>query len=309
MTKIEPTRKDVVYQANAIGQAIHTLPFNLRRLVAVAMARIKQDADMDVVFNIEDAITALGLDADYNIKQGVINSLENAGRQIVKVDTRAEDGKYSIYPWFTMIQYDDNEQSVRMVFNPNLKPYIQDFTCKFAMFRLVDYGKLTGEYSQKIFDLVMSYNGFEGKGGNWKGEWWFEKTPEEMRSLLSIRTEQYPRTNNLRARCIDAPVKTINDAGIGLRIDMEYKKRGRVLKTFRFNCKLVKRNDLRYVNPATQEEDEDEKLILMNSELYESIKADIRNQPELIEESPFGFSVEQNIEMQALRELKRRLHK
>jgi plasmid replication initiation protein len=263
---------------------------------------------MDVQFNIEDAIDALDLSHDYNIKQAVINSLENAGRQIVIIDSRPVDGKYSIYPWFTMIQYDDVEQAVRMIFNPNLKPYIQDFTSKFSMFRLSDYGQLSGEYAQKIFDLVMSYKGFEGKGGNRSGEWFFEKTPEEIRLLLGIRSDQYPRTNNLRARCVDAPVKQINDAEIGLRIDMDYKKRGKVLKAFKFNCKLVKRGDPRPVGPATMSEDEDEKLILLNSEQYEAIKDDIRKQPELIEETRFG-SVESQVELQALRELKRRLHK
>jgi plasmid replication initiation protein len=308
MTKIEPTKKDLVFQTNTIGQAIHTLPLNLRRLVAVAMARIKQDSDMDVCFNIEDAIDALDLSHDFNIKQAVVNSLENAGRQIVKIDTRAVDGKFTIYPWFSMIQYDDVEQAVRMVFNPNLKPYIQDFTSKFSMFKLSDYGQLSGEYAQKIFDLVMSYKGFEGRGGNYSGEWFFDKTPDEMRVLLGIRAEQYSKTAELRRRCIDNPVKQINEAGIGLRIEMEYKKRGKVLKAFRFNCRMVKRGEPRTASPATQTEDEDEKLILLNAELYEAIKDDIRKQPELIEETRFG-SVDSQIELQALKELKKRLHK
>lgn len=308
MTKIEPTKRDLVFQSNQMGRAIHTLPLNLRRLVAVAMARIKQDENMDVLFNIEDAIDALGLSRDFNIKQAVINSLENAGRQIVKIDTLAVDGKYTIYPWFSMVQYDDNEQAIRMIFNPNLKPYIQDFKDKFTIFKISDYGQLSGEYAQKIFDLVMTRSGLKGTGGNQVNEWFFEATPEEMRVLLSISSEKYKRTNELRRNCIDNPVKSINDADIGVRIEMEYKKRGKALKAFRFNCKTVKRGDPRSVNHATQVEDEDEKLIKNNQELYDAIKKDIADQPELINEPRFG-SREMRIEIDTMNELRKRLGK
>lgn len=308
MTQITPTRKDLVYQANAIGQAIHTLPMNLRRLVAVAMARLKLDENMEVEFSLTDAINALDLGNTTSIRKSMMYCLENAGSQIVKIDTTETDGKWTIYPWFSFIEYDVEGESIKFAFNPFLKPYLCDFSTRFSMFRITDFGQLTGEYSQKIFDLVMSFSGFAGKGGNKSGSWWFEKTPDEMRLLLSVSPDLYPRMNNFRMRCIDNPVKQINESGIGLRIEMEYPKKGKALKAFRFNCKIVKREEPRSVNPATQTEDEDARLIADNQELYDSIKKDLADQPDLINEPRFG-SRELRIEIEAMNELRKRLGK
>ncbi len=308
MKQITPTRKDIVYQASAIGQAIHTLPMNLRRLIAVAMARIKLDENMEVEFSLTDAINALDIGNTTSIRNSMMLCLENAGAQIVKIDTQEIDGKWTIYPWFSFIEYDVDGESIKFAFNPFLRPYLCDFTEKFSMFKITDFGQLTGEYSQKIFDLVMSFSGYDGKGGNKTGSWWFQKTPDEIRALLNVRADTYPKTNELRRRCVDYPVKQINESGIGLHIEMEYPKKGKSIKAFRFNCKIVKRDDLRTVNPATQAEDEDAKLIANNQELFDAIKKDLADQPDLINEPRFG-SRALRIELEAIQELRKRLGK
>lgn len=308
MTDITPLSTDIVFQHNAIGRGVHTLPMYLRRLVAVAMARIKWDEGMEVQFPIADALDALGMQKQTSTKQALRIASKDALRQTVEIDETATTGKWRGYSWFSFIELDEKTNTIKLKFNPDLRPYLVDFSTRFATFQLSDYGKLTGEYTQKLFDLSISFRGHAGQEGNKKNCWFFEYPVYKLRTVLNVTPEKYTKTNNLRVRVIDSSVTQINNADIGIRIECEYKYKGKTLDIVRFTCKTVSRLEPKNVSPATQTEDEDFKLIAKNQELFDAIKKDIADQPDLIYESRFG-SREMQIEMEAVKELRKRLGK
>lgn len=281
MTDIVPQKADQVFQHNAIGRAVHTLPMYLRRLIAVGMARIKWDDGMEVRFSVSDALDALGMKKETANKRALMIASVDALGQTVQIDDREKSGTWIGYTWFSYIKIDDTDDTITMKFNPDLRPYLLDFSERFSLFTLSDYGKLTGEYTQKVFDLAISFRGHAGKDGNKKDCWFFEYSLPEIRMLLNVSPSKYPRTGDFRTRVVDGSVKQINEADIGLWIECEYKYKGKTLNAIRFNCKSVSRSDPRPVTPATETEKEYAKLIEKYPTEYQRYYNDAKKQAKL----------------------------
>lgn len=295
MTEITPYKTDEVFQQHAISRAIHTLPLYLRRLVLVGMDKINMDESMEVSFSVHDALEALDLGQESYTRQALRSSCENALSQFVKVDERESKGIWTGYAWFSFIRIDSNTDTVTMKFNPDLKPYLQAQTAPFSKIMVSDFGKLTSEYSQKLFELVNSRASQADKNGCF-----FLKYPvDEMRLLLNVPTGKYPRPANFRQCVLDVSIKIINDAEIGYRISCDTIKNGKFIRSFMFHCQVVKKGSLKNVTPATETEKSDDEIRAKYSKEYEVACKNIRAQIHM-----FGNPNDDEIDTIALKEIR-----
>ena len=135
-------------------------------------------------------------------------------------------------------------------------------------------GKIQGRYAIRFYELALSYAGFEGRDGNSRGEWYFEHTLDEIRALFQIDPKKYKQTKEFKRNIIDNPIEEINAAGIGLRIEPKYNRKGKWLVGVRFNCRWVKRDEPLPVTPATETAKESEQLRAAFPEEFEKYKAE-----------------------------------
>lgn len=277
--QVVPSDEDYVLQSHQISRAAYTMPLMQRRLLHLVMAQVQiHDDSLGVVeMKVGDIMRALRFGDQGNRYEDVRLAAKALVEQVLDVDT--PEG-WQIYPWVTLASYIKSRDVVQFHLAEELLPYIRDVQNLYQTIAISDMTALQGKHSFRIFELVMANRGFAGRGGNKPGEWYVDLEFATLRTLLKIRPEEYKVVGNFRARVIDGPVREINEAGIGLRIECDYDtlRRGRQLLGVRLNCKLLKRRDPRPVTPATKEEDEEEQLVAKYPKRYEEMLAEAKRQ-------------------------------
>jgi plasmid replication initiation protein len=274
---VVPAETDIVNQANDLSRASYSMPVIQRRLIYLAMAQVRDgDSTKEFVMPVSAVLKALGMSDDrYRDIEAEADKLfykHNA----VKVKSNNKKG-FRIFTWLTDFEYlvpaDDDDiaqHTIRIELNRNVLPYAKTLQRNFHQFQIIQMAKLQGRHSLRIFELISSNMGLAGKGGNPPGTWFFQATIPEFREYLAIQEGEYKETALLRQRVIDAPIQEINRANLGLRVVVEYGRRGKFLVSIKFICTLENKGDPKLVNPkpATKTEADDENLIQKNQAVF-----------------------------------------
>jgi len=233
-----------------------------------------------VEMNVGDIVRALGLSDAGPRYEEVRAAVRGLMGQVLDIDTT--DGWVQFH-WVDVARYIKSRDSIQLRVSDELLPHVLDIKDMWRIISLGDMTQLQGKHSFRIFELVMADRGFAGKGGNRPGEWFTDLDFGDLRTLLRIKPEEYKLTPDFRKRIVDGPVREINDAGLGLRIECDYEtfRRGRSLRGVRLNCKLLKAGDPRPVAPATKAEREEEDLAEKYPERYAQLLKEARAQKAL----------------------------
>ena len=294
--QVVPSCDDYVVQAHVISRAAYAMPVMQRRLIhlAMAQAQIKGQSIELVEMAVGDIVRALGLsDNRYDEIRAASRGLMS---QVLDVD--GPDG-WVQYHWVEVARYIKSRDVIQFRVAFELLPMLLQVKAMFRYVPTKEIAKLQGKHSYRIFEMVMANNGFAGKGGNRPGEWFVDFDFGDLRTLLKIKPTEYKDTSNFRRKVIDNPVREVNDAGLGLRIECDYDRfrRGRVLYGVRLNCKLLKAEDPRPVSPATKAEHEENVLVAAYPEIYAKFLEEQKSSP------PLGADMLMSAENRALRDL------
>lgn len=283
-----PTRDDFANQANQISRASYRIPVLLRRLIFLAMAHVQaeDDKEMWVSMSVGDVVRALDLGDHGVVYDRIREAVDGAMSYVIHIDRGG--GSWTKFQWLSRADYDADTDTVRLRIHQDLQPYVLKVQRDFSQLRISEFAKLQGRHSQRLYELVMAASGHAGRNGNRPGEWFIQHTIPEIRWLFGIEENEYTRTNDLRKRVIDAPVKEINEADLGLRIKPEYLRKSKALRGVRYHCKWLRRDDPVPVDPATMSEEQEREMIAENPELYEECLQEARKQMPL----PFINSAE-----------------
>ena len=274
MKEVIPHKDDRVFQATEISRGAYIMPVMLRRIVGLAMARIRIDAvsSMSITMQVGDVLRALELSDSAARYAELRGAFDDVIGQSIHIDTAKGWEKY---PWFQSAKYNREEDSIELTFNEGLRPYLVEHLKTFDRHAIADLSKLQGKYSWRIYELVMTHSGMAGKYGNRLGEWYHpELSIGAIRQLFMVPDKAYPRTANFRARVIDDPVKEINEADLGIEITPVYKRRGKYLRGVEFHCRKIARNEPKPATPRTKTERDAAELIEQNRKLYEQFLAE-----------------------------------
>lgn len=257
---------EFVKQANDIAMSVYMMPASCRKLIFFVMAKSAyQDEGFETIESTEDEVCkSLGLTrggTTYNVLRSITKQTKE------QVFTIEDDG-YNHVSWMAECQYIQSRGVFRFRLDPILYQYTVAIKKQFQIIPLDAIGKLQGKYTLRIFELIMTQSGQEGKNGNPPGEWWYEDTIEMLRHRFEIPTGQYKVPYEFRRNIIDLPVKEINDAGIGIQIKPVYFYKRRRLYAVRFNVRRITATNPANVNPVTASEKEDEALIKRHPEEY-----------------------------------------
>jgi hypothetical protein len=250
-----PVPEDYFALANQIAWSAHDLSVMQARVVYLMMCQVRpEDTDLSCIeMKVGDILRALNMSDQGNRYNEIKAAIKGAMGKIIDLET--PDG-WVMFPWFMRAWYYKARDVIRVQFADELKPFILNMKDRFHIHMIADIAKLQGRYALRLYEMAMSYEGMAGKGGNKPGEWYLDLQFDYLRHIFGIGDNQYKAKKDLRVYVVDNPVREINEAGIGIRIDCDYDKwrRGRRLDGVRLLCRLVGRDEPRPVHPATAAE-------------------------------------------------------
>jgi plasmid replication initiation protein len=242
----EPLPTEVIpeflIQKNAISRAIYTCNPYTRKLIAMATSLLSIDfekhfnttKERTVKFTVRDFLKTLNI-ADGSRQREICKLAvkEAAGLTLTVFE---DENTYAGITWFTRSYFSWGWDVIEMSFNPHLADILKTLRGE-SRLNLISLGKLQSFYSIRYYEIAMSYKGFMGQNGNKPDEWFFERTIEELRILFELQNK-YKSTGMFRVKIIDTPIKELNLANVGLKIECVYTYgRYKKLEKVRFICK------------------------------------------------------------------------
>jgi len=277
MAKVLPQADDYVLQHNDLSRAVYSMSVTARRLIALAMSRLRADnlsIHEPIVFSTREALQALGKDDGIRNYEQIRKAVQHVSLQQVWLETRIPGEEHiRVMPWFGLVEYDEKMNHIRLTFNHHLEPLLKEFVSAYERIEIKSFAKLKSFYAIRLFEILMSFRGHRANGGNRPGEWFVEYTPEELKRLFGIEPGQWVEMKNFRPRVVEKSVQEINDAGLGVWVEVSHHHRGRKVAKFRFDC-----SDTATPLPNTLvdelEDDPDDALLNANPEAWEDAQRD-----------------------------------
>jgi plasmid replication initiation protein len=230
-----------VLQHNAISRSAHAMSATAKKLTVMAMALLPADlSTLTAAFTFTDFCKAIGYGDGGEQYRLFTKAVDECLKTVISIETgKVIKGKKSWekFTWFEHAKFNAETGVCAMRFSKELADFLREFKKVYAKISLSDVGRLQSKYALRLFEMAKSYESLAGKDGNPSDTWYFERTVEDMRLILGISADTYTETKRFRQKVIEAPVKEINEAGIGVEIKTEGVKRGHRLAAIRLNCK------------------------------------------------------------------------
>ena len=128
--------------------------------------------------------------------------------------------------WLSSAEYFIDDGFVELCFDPKLKPYLLMLKERFTKLSVEQMVSFASQYSGRIYELLKQYEKI--------GERTFKI--EDLRSLLGIGFQEYPKYANFKQKILTKTKYEINSDS-DLLIDFEEIKKGRKVESIRFIIK------------------------------------------------------------------------
>ena len=225
-----------VLKPDALIQAAHNLSSMAQKLVNMGLALCPPDlSTRDTVFLAYNFYNTLGLPwGGKQYRQVSMTVSECASAEI------SVDGGRRVLRLFDGAEFAAGSNAVRLRFGGELAAYLAEAKSGYTRLELRDIGALHSAYALRLFEIAMSYAGFDGKKGNKSAEWFLERRVDEWRCILGVQDGVYARLKNFRQFCFTAPIAAINGAGLGVELKLKTLERYGVV-FYRVSCRRVPR--------------------------------------------------------------------
>lgn len=208
----------VVMNDALIYSRYHTTPTGMK-LMFTAASKIKEDdmALKEFIFSVKEFCNLLDIKATGKYNKLKL-SCESLIQSYVSVDTKKG---WRVYPWFHHIDYLENEGKVVVQFHEYLSSYLlyvrDNIYTKLSLNSVL---KFQSQYSMRFYMFCRQVL----KEWNNKGEKTF--TIEELRLLLGVDEDEYPKYGNFKQKVILKAQKEINELS-DVHFDFEEEKEAR----------------------------------------------------------------------------------
>lgn len=136
---------------------------------------------------------------------------------------KGTDDDFDIIPYFSKLSYRGGKLYAK--FNPEMKKFLLELKSFFTQYNLIEYLSLPSIYSQKLFELLKSF-----EGGNKKG--FVEFSLKDLHEYLDTPTSLRLNFKDFRMRILEKAHKDINKTS--LEFAWEASKTGRAVTAVRF---------------------------------------------------------------------------
>ena len=235
-------------EKNSIARGVWACSPSTYKIISLACSLLSNGKTQDgywVEFSMPGLIKALGIKDGTATRALYDKSIKDAFGSCIEYEITGKDGGkgWVRHHWFTDMLYSYDWGVCKFKFNDTLAGYILS-NDPFFKKNLEEISQFKSSYAISYYTIAKSWSGMAGKKGNRPGEWFFEYSVDGLRKVLAIKKDEYLDVRNFHRRCIDLPLKEVNERGFGFTIQVEKVKTGNKIVVYRFHCKENDRTDV-----------------------------------------------------------------
>lgn len=214
---------EIVKKDNRLIEANYRLTINCQRLLLAVLGSIRADDEEFQLYkiNIKEIAELHGLKTNKDL----YDQIQQSARALKNSEVEISIGKKKRFVnWLNYVEYEEGQGEVSICFNKQLKPYLLQLKANFTQYQLAAVVNFKSAYSIRFYEfLKMRQN--QGKGGQF-----FIRYPiDELKDILGITSEKYPKVKDLRIYVIEPALKEINLQTDLAIVDVQYLKQGRAI--------------------------------------------------------------------------------
>jgi plasmid replication initiation protein len=248
----------LIVKSNYIIEASYKLGLGEQRVIYVLASMIRSDDRefKDYRLTVKEFAEILGTKSKdmYAQVARYVEDLRDKNLTIIKEKSILKT------KWLSSAEYFIDDGFVELCFDPKLKPYLLMLKERFTKLSVEQMVSFSSQYSGRIYELLKQYEKI--------GERTFKV--ENLRSLLGIGFQEYPKYANFKQKILTKTKHEINSDS-DLLIDFEEIKKGRKVESIRF---IIKTNSKAISEVCATEEgkctNEEEKC---HTELISKVKS------------------------------------
>ncbi|MBD5589604.1 replication initiation protein [Clostridium botulinum] len=254
---IESAKNNWIYQSNKLIEASYTLTVIEQKLIRLLASMIKKD-DTDFKeykFKTKDLIKILNT-SDSRFYRDIDNITDLLMQRIIKIKD-ISNGEFEKYHWVDVAKYKKGVLILKI--NKDLKPFYLslDWYTKYQFKNIMQF---KSTYSFRMYELLKQYEKIGYR----------IITINEIRSMLDIKKNKYPKYANLKQKVIKVSINEIN-INTDLFIDYEEVKESRKITSIKFYIKSKVQDKARNEIVVSLEDKESDYIKEVKSILDEEI--------------------------------------
>jgi hypothetical protein len=329
-SKVVEKNKEYQLQSNDISNAIYSCSVTARRLIAFCISNAYNDhLELDMisekekigtikmpcmksVFSYKDFFNRMDMKSDTRQIEQVKKAVDECMEAVIRIESVEH---YKKYTWFISSDINKETGKIEMIFNPLIYQAITEWyfsTRGYSALSLELLGKLSSIYSMRYYEMALSQMGNKGKNGNESGQWFFERTVDELKTLFVLQGKYENRLDNFITKVIENPISELNTYNKDFQIEVIKIKEGRKTVGFRFIC-ADKNKKLWKIAKTDSYEDKQIKIESNNLEKdinfyktkFKRLWKEKSEEVKLMNSLPFDF--EMNDEIETLKLVKKEL--
>lgn len=207
--------KDWITKSNTIIESQYKLTLQEQRILLITASKV-QPSDEDFKpykFRVTDLMDKMGVSSQtsmYSYIKNVVKGLQSKTIEFKK------GNKTIVANWLVTSIYEDQEGTVILKFNPDLKEFFLQLKERFTTYQLENVIQLSSVYSIRIYELLKQYENIKKR----------KFTIEELRDKLGIEKTKYKQYGHFKDRVINAAQKELAEK-TDISFNFEEEKKGR----------------------------------------------------------------------------------
>ncbi|MFE7064464.1 replication initiation protein [Sutcliffiella sp. NPDC057660] len=240
--------KNWVTKSNQLIEATYKLSLQEQRILLVLASKVQpNDEELKAYkFRVQDFMDIVGTKPGtgyYSHIRQVVTDLQT------KTLTIKQGTKTMVANWLMTAIYEDNEGSILLKFNPDLKHLFLNLKEKFTSYQLENVIKLQSIYSIRIYELLKQYLSI--------GKRHF--TIEELRNYLAIEEGKYKQYGHFKNKVLSVAMEELK-VKTDLSFTFEEHKTGRKVTSITFFIKDRRQEKGNSLSTEVQPDDEGSKV-------------------------------------------------
>jgi len=211
--------KVIVTQSNKLVEASYKMNLTEKRLVCLLASKIhRNDKDFqEYEIRISALADFVGI-SGHHVYDQTKHLTKKLMTRVLTLPLPNEPNGIVQVSFLSSAKYQEGTGSVKICFDPNMKPFLLQLRGQFTNYFLKHIARLRSIYSIRIYELLKSYQRFGRK----------KFTIEHLRTIFQIPPDQYTQYNNFKRRIIlPAQTELRNHTDIYFEFE-EIKKRRKV---------------------------------------------------------------------------------
>ncbi|MFD5853589.1 replication initiation protein [Cytobacillus pseudoceanisediminis] len=217
--------KDWITKANTIIESQYKLTLQEQRILLITASKV-QPSDEDFKpykFRVSDLVEKVGVgnqSSMYTYIKNIVKGLQSKTVEFKK------DNRTFVANWLVTSIYEDNEGTVIIKFNPDLKEFFLQLKDRFTTYQLENVIRLSSVYSIRIYELLKQYEFIKKR----------TISIDELREKLGIEKNKYKQYGHFKDRVINVAMNELSEK-TDISFTIEEKKKGRKVVGITFHIK------------------------------------------------------------------------